>query len=98
MFRTPKSFAAWLVVGAVLAGAGHVAGKSDEKALDLDPLLGGEGVWAMSDQEFAKRYINGDTLASFEWVSSSKSSARLQHLSQWRITSPTSCYRARSSG
>ncbi|MGI9239338.1 MAG: hypothetical protein ACR2RV_00975 [Verrucomicrobiales bacterium] len=88
MFRTPKCLAGLLLVGGMMAGAGRVAGKGDEKALDLDPLLGGAGVWEMSDEEFAKDYIKENAFASFEWVSSSKSSARLQHLSQWRTTSP----------
>ncbi len=57
------------------------------EALDLDPLLGGESVWEMSDEEFAKKYIKEDAFSTFEWVSSAKSSARLQHLIHWRITS-----------
>jgi len=50
---------------------------------DLDPLFGGEGLWEMSDSEFAKKYIRKGDISSFKWVSSAKSSARMQHLRQW---------------
>lgn len=87
MKRTRRCFVGGLAVAGLLAWNCGVWAKGGDKPLDLDPLLGGEGIWEMSDDEFAKEYIKEDAFATFEWVSSAKASARLQHLSHWRISS-----------
>ena len=79
-------FVGLVAVGTMLGSAGLAIAKSGEP-LDLDPLMGGKAVWEMTDTEFAEKYIKEDEFASFEWVSSAKASARLEHLSRWRITS-----------
>ena len=89
-----------LVVGMMGAGAALADDekKKDDKkkkdkreALDLDPLMGGEAVWKMTDEEFAKKYIKEEdddsfSSESFEWVSAAKQSARLRHLKHWQFT------------
>ena len=70
----------------VLLQPGSAVAAGDRERIDLDPLMGGEQVWELGADEFAKKYIKEDALGSFAWVSSAKASARLEHLSRWEWT------------
>ena len=59
---------------------GAFTGSAQAERGDLDPLLGGEKLWQMSDADFAKKYIRKGDSRSFQWVSSAKESARLKNL------------------
>ncbi|MFT5408473.1 MAG: hypothetical protein ACI9NC_001182 [Verrucomicrobiales bacterium] len=85
--KTRKLLRGVLALNVVFAIGGLLVAEAVPEPLALDPLMGGKVVWEMSDDDFAKKYIKEDTFGSFEWVSSAKASARLQHLSNWKWTS-----------